>query len=363
MNIELIREYCLSKAGTTEDCAFGPDTVLFRIKDKIFACIDTERPNLIVVKCDPEEINVLCERYNGIKRAWHWNKRHWIEIYFDSDVSDTLVRELVERAYMLVVQHLPKKTLYHFPETPAGWDYIHFAQLDSVMNYLSSREADELPRDILLTTVDYQTKGRGQRGNKWEAENGANLLIGMRLRHLDFPADRQFCFTETIAVTCAQAIGKYLGGNVSIKWPNDLYVGDKKIGGMLFEHTLAGDRLVRTHIGIGINVNQVEFPADLPNPTSVRLEYGKEVDRAALLRGFVKVFNQWYTRLCKGLLGRTDLEYRNRLYRREGIYPFRDAEGTFEASIQGIGENGHLQLKDTTGRIREYAFKEVEYIL
>ena len=87
------------------------------------------------------------------------------------------------------------------------------------------------------------------------------------------------------------------------------------------------------------------------------------MDRAALLRGFVKVFNQWYTRLCKGLLGRTDLEYRNRLYRREGIYPFRDAEGTFEASIQGIGENGHLQLKDTTGRIREYAFKEVEYIL
>ena len=171
MNIELIREYCLSKAGTTEDCAFGPDTVLFRIKDKIFACIDTERPNLIVVKCDPEEINVLCERYNGIKRAWHWNKRHWIEIYFDSDVSDTLVRELVERAYMLVVQHLPKKTLYHFPETPAGWDYIHFAQLDKATHHASAGDRFVLLDDFekktpltqLLTLPDFTETATGVR--------------------------------------------------------------------------------------------------------------------------------------------------------------------------------------------------------
>lgn len=362
MNIELIREYCLSKADTTEDSAFGPENVLFRICDKIFAAIDLERPDMIVVKCEPERAITLRDTYNGIRPAWHWNKRHWIEVAFNSDVSDAMVRELVENSYRLVVNRLPKKTLYHFPETPDEWNYIHFSRLDSVMNYMISQEAEEVKADTLLVTVDHQTNGRGQRGNRWDSENGANLLMGMRLRNLDFAAHEQFRFTQTVSVALAQAVGRYLGGEVEIKWPNDLYFHGRKLGGMLFEHTLVGDRILRTNIGIGINVNQRTFAADLPNPTSVALEYGKELDRAVLLRAFVKSYQQWYKRWLAGLLGRTDLEYRNRLYRREGFHPYRDARGDFEAKFHGITPEGHLQLEDREGNLRTYAFKEVEYL-
>lgn len=363
MNIELIREYCLSKADTTEDSAFGPENILFRICGKIFAAIDLGRPDLIVVKCDPDEGIALCETYRGVRPAWHWNKRHWIEVDFNADVPDAMIRELVEKAYHLVVKHLPKKTLYHFPETPDGWKYVHFSRLDSVMNYMISQEADEVREDTLLITVDYQTNGRGQRGNRWDAESGANLLMGLRLRNLDFPARQQFCFNQTVSVAVAQAVGRFLGGTVEIKWPNDIYFKGRKLGGMLFEHTIVGDRIHSTNIGIGVNVNQRTFADNLPNPTSIALEYGKDLDRAVLLRAFVKMFQQWYTRWQAGLTGRTDLEYRNRLFRREGFHPYRDADGTFEAKLHNVTPEGCLQLQDSTGEIRTYAFKEVEYIL
>lgn len=363
MNIELIREYCLSKAGSSEDCAFGPDNLLFRVKGKIFACIDLNRPDLIVLKCDPYQGIELRERYQAIQPAWHWNKKHWIEVYFNQDVKDAMVLELVERSYQEVVKTLPKKTLYHFPEKPESWGYVHFAQLDSIMNYLSSREAEDRTEDYLLATVDFQTSGRGQRGNHWEAEAGSNLLFGMRIRGFDISVERQFALNQCVSLSAALAIGKYLGFNVKIKWPNDLYVEDRKIGGMLFEHTVEGRRIKQTIFGIGINVNQKNFSPSVPRPTSICLELGKEVDRAALLRGFVKCFQQWFNRLLAGKDGRTDLEYCRRLFWMEGMHPFRDANGCFEAQLEGLGEDGLLMLKDAEGHIRSYYFKEVEFLI
>ena len=110
MNIETIRDYCLAKPLTTEDTAFGPDTVLFRIYDKIFACIDLERPDLVVVKCDAEYALQLREQYSGIRPAWHWNKRYWNEVCFDCDVDDALIFRLIDHSLAEVLKKLPKKT-------------------------------------------------------------------------------------------------------------------------------------------------------------------------------------------------------------------------------------------------------------
>ena len=115
MNIEEIREHCLSLPDVTEDSAFGPEMILFRLKGKIFAALDLDRPDLMVVKCDPDEGTDLRDRYAGIRPAWHWNTQHWVEILFDEDVDDQMIRNLATRAYHLVRTALPKKTLYHFP--------------------------------------------------------------------------------------------------------------------------------------------------------------------------------------------------------------------------------------------------------
>lgn len=109
MDIERIREYCLGLKGTTEDTPFGPDCIVFRIYGKIFACLDLTRPDRIALKCAPERATELREQYRGIEGAWHWNKRYWNDVVFDSDVPDQLVLELVGHSLDEVLRKLPKR--------------------------------------------------------------------------------------------------------------------------------------------------------------------------------------------------------------------------------------------------------------
>ncbi|MDO4930444.1 MAG: MmcQ/YjbR family DNA-binding protein [Bacteroidales bacterium] len=109
MDIESLREYCLSKPLATEDSAFGPDWILFRVYNKIFACLDLNRPDRVVLKLEPDYGAELRERYEGIVGAWHWNKRYWFEVCFDTDVSDALVLQLVDHSLGEVLKKLPRK--------------------------------------------------------------------------------------------------------------------------------------------------------------------------------------------------------------------------------------------------------------
>lgn len=110
MDIEKIRDYCLKKPLATEDSAFGPDWILFRIYHKIFACIDLERPNLVVLKCNPSYATELRDCYSSIKGAWHWNKRYWNDVYFGEELSDELIYHLIDHSLSEVLKKLPKKT-------------------------------------------------------------------------------------------------------------------------------------------------------------------------------------------------------------------------------------------------------------
>ena len=109
MNIEDARIYCLGKPNATEDFPFDETTLVFRLMGKIFACVDLERPNLVVLKCEPDYALELRDQYHGIEGAWHWNKRHWNQIYFDRDVPDTLIRSLIDHSYEQVYKKIPRK--------------------------------------------------------------------------------------------------------------------------------------------------------------------------------------------------------------------------------------------------------------
>ena len=110
MNIELIREYCLSKPLATEDSAFGEDCVLLRVYGKIFAFLGLEHPDRVVLKCDPDRAIALRDRYEGICGAFHWNKKYWNEVHFDTDVPDEVILELVDHSLSEVLKKLPRKT-------------------------------------------------------------------------------------------------------------------------------------------------------------------------------------------------------------------------------------------------------------
>lgn len=109
MNIEQLRTYCLSKPLATEDSAFGPEGILFRVYHRIFAYIDLERPDRVVLKCAPEYAQQLREQYRGIRGAWHWNKKYWNEVHFGCDVPDGLVLQLVDHSLQEVLKKMPKK--------------------------------------------------------------------------------------------------------------------------------------------------------------------------------------------------------------------------------------------------------------
>lgn len=362
MDIEYIRDYCLCKKGATEDTAFGPDTLLYRVCGKIFACIDLERPNLVVLKCDPDYAIELRDSHHGIVGAWHWNKKHWNEVHFETDVDDALILQLVDHSYDLVVRKLPKKTLYYFNELPQGWLHEHFPETDSLMLRLRSPQWEEKADKVLLLTADFQHEGRGQRGTQWEAACGENLLFGLRFKPKNWAATNQFLLSQIVALAVTDCLKPHISEGVTIKWPNDIYVGKKKICGMLLEHDLQGDHILNTLIGIGLNVNQKTFTGNAPNPVSLYQLLGKEVDRAALLRRFIKHFLHYYHDALAGQSEQLRLHYLRRLYRLEGFHFYKDREGVFQAMIESIEEDGSLCLRDEQGKLRRYLFKEVEFL-
>ncbi len=144
-----------------------------------------------------------------------------------------------------------------------------------------------------LIVADYQSRGRGQRGNRWKGERGSNLLFTLIAIPDGITPEEQFYLSKITAVSLAETLLGY-GIPATIKWPNDVYVGDKKIAGILIENDLMGPSICKSMIGVGVNLNQRTFDPDLPNPTSFLLEKGCEVPRQDFLSSFLdRFFRRW----------------------------------------------------------------------
>lgn len=239
--------------------------------------------------------------------------------------------------------------------------YLHLAETRSTM--LRVRQADLLsrPEEFVLVQADAQTEGRGQHGTSWESSPGKNLLFSLLCRPTFLAPEAQFRLSEVAALATLEALRPYVAARV--KWPNDVYVGDRKICGMLLEHDLSASRIVRSVVGPGINVNQRVFRGDAPNPVSLRQLLGHDVALVPLLEAWTSAFIRLYRRLAEGEAAAIDRAYRAALYRRTGYHSYRDAAGPFSARIVGVEPSGRLLLQDADGRLRRYAFKEVSYVL
>ena len=225
---------------------------------------------------------------------------------------------------------------------------IHIEETDSTNRWLK-----ENGEGTMVVVSDFQTAGKGCGTNSWESERGKNLTFSMLIHPKTLSAKEQFRITEVTSVALCETIGL----EAHIKWPNDIYVGDKKICGILIENRLQGQTIKDCIIGIGLNVNQTVFVSDAPNPVSLCQLLGHEVDREQLLETFLQQFNEVWQRETVGA------DYRGRLYRREGWHAYEDAQGRFEARLKGVSKDGHLLLEDRQGQQRTYAFKEVQFIV
>jgi len=240
---------------------------------------------------------------------------------------------------------------------------MNIVRLESVgsTNDYIREHADELASPCAVVS-DYQTAGRGQGSNTWHSEAGKNLTFSIFLKTKGVKATRQFVFSKAIALAVADALDEYAEG-ISVKWPNDIYWNDSKISGTLIECAVAGDKLRHLVIGTGVNINEEAFPAELPNPVSLRQIVGHEVDRDEVL-GKILENLEGYAAIIEDhgddFIGDY---YGMRLYRGFGMHRFKDADGELEAEIADVEADGHLVLRLADGTERRYGFKEVEFLL
>lgn len=241
------------------------------------------------------------------------------------------------------------------------FEWVELSETDSTNNFLKNYHPIE-PKEMTLVTATYQSAGRGQQGNSWESEKGKNLLFSLRIHPRMIEANRQFVLSQAISLAICSTLSLYTE-DISIKWPNDIYWKDKKIGGILIENTLTGKQIDTCIIGAGINVNQETFTSDAPNPVSLIQIIKKETELTFILAEIVKRFKEYLAQINNHNTDEIVRFYADALYRRNGYHPYSDANGSFEAKITTTQPSGHLVLTDREGRERTYAFKEVRFII
>ena len=241
---------------------------------------------------------------------------------------------------------------------------MYIKQTHSTSTLLREQYTDDLPHLYTIHT-DFQTAGRGQAGNSWESEEGKNLLFSSLLRYEGVYAADQWRLSMLVAVACWEVLAKYLPKDwLTIKWPNDIYYGDKKLVGILIENSLSGSMVDYTIAGIGINVNQSQFDASLPNPVSMAQLLNQKLDTEEVLQRYLDHLQRNYATLRDGNVEALDRRYNALLYRLDEPHTFALPSGErFTATIRGTRPSGALRLEHTDKGEKEYLFKEVEFVI
>lgn len=273
--------------------------------------------------------------------------------------------------------------------------FIHLDEVDSTNTFLKT-----LPRDLqqpyVAVMADYQTAGRGQRGNTWQSARGQNLLCSIRHFPTFIRPDEQFVLSQLIALAISDVVAELIpnaAADLRIKWPNDIYWRDRKLCGILIEYELSASSIEQAIIGFGINVHQTDF-APAVGDTTLRLpahdvlgatfrpislqqiviETQQESSSPTPLNSFLipNLFRSLAERYVTYLTHyeanpsiRVDIDsdYTSRLYRLNTPARYRDASGDFIATLEGVNPDGTLRLRLSDDSLRHYEFKEVAYIV
>ena len=239
--------------------------------------------------------------------------------------------------------------------------------IDSTNRYLRD-EASELwskhgESGFVVVTAEHQTAGRGQRGNTWSSNAGENLLFSILVRPgKAVEVTEQFLLSQTVALAMHEAM-LHFGIETRLKWPNDIYIGKRKLAGILLELDYTGNLVEQAIIGIGVNVNQEYFPTMDRIPVSMKTLQGHEFILDDVLATILDSFERYYHELESGSKELIAERYTRLLLGVNEQRNFVDKDGCFEGTITGVERDGHLIIERNDGSTGRYAFKEVEMVL
>ena len=239
------------------------------------------------------------------------------------------------------------KNLLIFPECPST---------NTLASELS--QSGRAPEGTVVVT-HHQTAGRGQRGNTWESGKGLNLTLSVVLQPAFLSVARQFQLNKAIALGVRDVVRNYTNEPVCVKWPNDIMIGNKKVGGILIENQVTGDKLGRSIIGIGLNVNQQSFESALAS--SVSIHSGKAIDLAKMFDELLQSIEWRYLQLKNDQADKIDKDYLQCLYRIGGSHRFVVNDRETQGTIRNVDVNGRL-LVEIESELRSFDLKEIKYI-
>lgn len=239
---------------------------------------------------------------------------------------------------------------------PLGMPFIELQSVDSTNNYARSQVHADLAHHGFAVFANYQTAGKGQPGKNWHSEMYENIALSLVIDPRPLPLTRQFELSAVIATGCRSWLEEHTREGVSIKWPNDIYWQDRKAAGILIESVIGSLAPVNDEAsatgqwkwaiaGIGVNINQVEFPEQLPNPVSLKQITGKQFDTGLLARELCGRLNQYYNRWQEQGFSGIYEEYTRHLYRKGQQVKLRRGQQVFEATIITVQEDGGLVIR------------------
>lgn len=239
---------------------------------------------------------------------------------------------------------------------------IELKQVESTNDYLKKINAAEDLNENVVVTTQSQINGKGQGTNSWESQAGKNLTLSILLQPKFLPAEKMFLVSKVVSLGIIDSLNAQ-GKKFTIKWPNDIYYQDKKVAGILIENQLLGCCISSSIIGIGLNVNQLKFVSDAPNPIALATIFKRSFDLKIVLSDLLNQIQIWYEMLRDGYYDKINDRYFSHLFRNEGYHDFKVEGKIIHASIFDIMEDGQMILRLVNGEKRSFYFKEVEFVI
>lgn len=236
------------------------------------------------------------------------------------------------------------------------FQFVNFNSLVSTNIYALQLLQTENVAEGLVVRSNFQEKGKGQVSQKWESESGKNLLMSVVLKP-EMSIENRFDLSKMVALAIQKALVKLSVNNVTVKWPNDILVGNKKIAGILIENSLTGKTITNSIIGVGVNVNQVSFSEFNRVATSLHLELNQKLDIDAVMNAVLEQLKVNYEAFLEGYDFSTD--YLNNLYGYGKPLRYVDADSEFIGVILGVLPDGRIQL-NKNGKLKSYDLKEIK---
>ncbi len=249
-----------------------------------------------------------------------------------------------------------------FPTLFVGQNIEKLREVDSTNSYLKLLLSNcEPPPAGTVIMADTQLAGRGQRQNSWLSMPEKNLTVSVFLETDFIPLSQQFSLNKAISLALADCLTLFLPEHCKVKWPNDIYVANKKIAGILIENRVKGNHLKDSVIGIGLNVNQ-EYFVGLPNATSLYAILKKELDLEMVLQQLCIAIERRFLELKSGAIEKQHKDYLNCLFRYNEEAFFIAGDKTIKGKITGVDNAGKLRINTESGE-RSFYMKELSFLI